>query len=50
MTKYEGIIDEILFYSERSSDGKWIIPIEVDWEYHNNGLIIVTGLMLIGKK
>lgn len=33
MTKYEGIIDEILFYSERSSDGRWIIPIEVDWDY-----------------
>lgn len=32
MTKYEGIIDEILFYSERSSDGRWIIPIEVDWD------------------
>ncbi len=33
MTKYEGIIDEILFYSERSDDGRWIIPIEVDWDF-----------------
>lgn len=30
---YEGIVDEILFYGERSEDGRWIIPIEVDWDY-----------------
>jgi len=33
MKKYNGIIDEILWYSERSADGRWIIPIEVDWDY-----------------
>lgn len=33
MRKYDGIIDEILYYSERSEDGRWIIPIEVDWDY-----------------
>jgi hypothetical protein len=22
-----------LYYSERSEDGRWIIPIEVDWDY-----------------
>lgn len=33
MGKYDGIIDEILYYSERSEDGRWIIPIEVDWDY-----------------
>ena len=31
--KYEGIIDEILYYGERSKDGRWIIPITVDWDY-----------------
>lgn len=31
--RYDGIIDEILFYSERSEDGRWIIPIAVDWDY-----------------
>ena len=31
--KYDGIIDEILFYSERSEDGRWVIPIAVDWDY-----------------
>ena len=31
--KYDGLIDEILFYGERSEDGRWIIPIEVDWDY-----------------
>ena len=31
--KYDGIIDEILFYSERSENGRWIIPIVVDWDY-----------------
>lgn len=30
---YDGIIDEILFYSERSKDGRWIIPIAIDWDY-----------------
>lgn len=33
MKKYNGLIDEILYYSERSKDGRWIIPIEVDWDY-----------------
>lgn len=33
MNKYNGIIDEVLYYSERSEDGRWIIPIEVDWDY-----------------
>lgn len=33
MKSYNGIIDEVLFYSERSEDGRWIIPIEVDWDY-----------------
>lgn len=31
--KYNGLIDEILYYSERSSDGRWIIPIAVDWDF-----------------
>lgn len=31
--KYDGVVDEVLFYSERSEDGRWIIPIEVDWDY-----------------
>ena len=33
MGKFDGLIDEILYYSERSKDGRWIIPIEVDWDY-----------------
>jgi len=33
MNKYDGIVEEILYYSERSDDGRWIIPIEVDWDY-----------------
>ena len=33
MDKYNGIIDEVLYYSERSEDGRWIIPVEVDWDY-----------------
>lgn len=33
MDRYNGIVDEILYYSERSQDGRWIIPIEVDWDY-----------------
>lgn len=33
MKKYNGIIDEVLYYSERSDNGRWIIPIEVDWDY-----------------
>ena len=33
MKKYNGIIDEVLYYSERSEDGRWIIPVEVDWDY-----------------
>lgn len=31
--RYDGVVDEVLFYSERSADGRWIIPIEVDWDY-----------------
>jgi len=30
---YDGIVDEILFYGERSQDGRWIIPIAIDWDY-----------------
>jgi len=33
MKRYDGIIDEVLYYSEKSEDGRWIIPIEVDWDY-----------------
>jgi len=33
MEKYNGIVDEVLYYSEVSNDGRWIIPIEVDWDY-----------------
>lgn len=33
MKRYNGIIDEVLLYSKRSEDGRWIIPIEVDWDY-----------------
>ena len=33
MDKYNGVVDEVLYYSERTSDGRWIIPIEVDWDY-----------------
>ena len=31
--KYNGIIDEVLYYSERTEDGRQIIPIEVDWDF-----------------
>ena len=31
--KYNGIIDEVLHYSERTEDGRWVIPIEVDWDF-----------------
>lgn len=31
--KYNGVVDEVLYYSERTEDGRWIIPIEVDWDY-----------------
>lgn len=33
MKKYNAIIDEVLYYSERSEDGRWVIPIEVDWDF-----------------
>ena len=33
MKKYNGLIDEVLFYSERDENGEWIIPIEVDWDF-----------------
>lgn len=31
--RYDGIISEILYYGEKSEDGRWIIPIAVDWDY-----------------
>lgn len=31
--RYNGIVDEVLLYSKRSADGRWIIPIEVDWDF-----------------
>lgn len=31
--KYEGIIDDILMFSVRDNNGRWIIPISVDWDY-----------------
>lgn len=33
MKKYNGLIDEVLYYSERTEDGRWVIPIEVDWDF-----------------
>ena len=30
---YDGIANEIYYYSEKSDDGRWIIPVEVDWDY-----------------
>lgn len=30
---YDGIIREILYYGERSENGRWIIPIAIDWDY-----------------
>lgn len=33
MKRYNGIVDEVLYYSKRSDDGRWIIPVEVDWDY-----------------
>lgn len=33
MKRYNGIIEEILYYSEKTEDGRWIIPIEVDFDY-----------------
>jgi len=31
--RYDGIIDEILFYGERSENGRWVIPVAVDWDF-----------------
>lgn len=31
--KYDGVIREILYYGERSENGRWVIPIAVDWDY-----------------
>lgn len=31
--KYDGVIDEILYYGERDKDGRWVIPITVDWDF-----------------
>ena len=45
---YNGIVDEVLCYSKRSDNGRWIIPIEVDWDFtltkcsdwnHNNMVV-----------
>ena len=33
MGRYDGVINEVLYYSERGKDGRWIIPIEVDWDF-----------------
>ena len=30
---YDGVIREILYYSEKTGDGRWVIPVEVDWDY-----------------
>ena len=30
---YDGIVNEIRYYSEKDENGRWIIPIEVDWDY-----------------
>jgi L-rhamnose mutarotase len=30
---YDGVVDEILNYSVRGKDGRWIIPISVDWDF-----------------
>lgn len=30
---YEGLIDDILMFSVRDKNGRWIIPISVDWDY-----------------
>jgi hypothetical protein len=31
--RYDGVVREILYYGEKSEDGRWIIPIAVDWDY-----------------
>ena len=33
MGRYDGVVNEVLYYSERGKDGRWIIPIEVDWDF-----------------
>ena len=33
MGRYDAYTDEILFYGERGEDGRWIIPIEVDFDF-----------------
>lgn len=33
MGKYDAYTDEILFYGERDKSGRWIIPIEVDFDF-----------------
>ena len=30
---YDGVANEILWYGEKSEDGRWIIPVSVDWDY-----------------
>jgi hypothetical protein len=31
--RYDGIVNEIRYYGEKSEDGRWIIPIGVDWDF-----------------
>ncbi len=31
--RYDGIIKEIVYYGEKSKDGRWIIPVVVDWDF-----------------
>ena len=31
--RYDGVINEILYYGEKSEDGRWVIPIAVDWDF-----------------
>lgn len=33
MGNYDGIVWEIVHHSEKTDDGRWIIPIEVDWDF-----------------
>ena len=31
--RYDGIINVILYYGEKSEDGRWVIPVAVDWDF-----------------
>ena len=33
MKNYDGIVWEIVHHSEKTNDGRWVIPIEVDWDF-----------------